>query len=180
MTELHAQAGLWTQHAWRIPALYLEGEAPDRSHDTMVSDALLAVVRARGLPLTTDPDYLPLRPVTGWRMHVDDMGAITLDWPHFTPLLESAPVESPDGWQEAAAATGIVVVFAGHGLGLHEPHTDGNGHAFTQLWDAAAAGALAGGAVVVAGHETRAAELDRTLARPQRRVNHHDHPSGHR
>ncbi len=172
VTELHVQAGLWDQNPWRIPVLYLEGEAPDRANHGMVGDALLAVVRARGLPLTTDPDYISFRPVAGWRVRVNDAGAITLEWPHFTPLLATAPVELPDGWREAATALGIVVVFAGHGLGLHDPHTNGNGSAITRLWEAAAAGALAGGAVALAGHETRAAELDSTLTRPRRRVDH--------
>lgn len=179
VTELHVQAGLWEQHAWRIPVLYLEGEAPDHAHDTMVDDALLTVARARGLPLTTDPGYLPLRPVPGWRLHADD-DAITIDWPHFKPLLAAAPVELPDGWQHAATAIGAVVLFAGHGLGLHDPHDDGNGHASTRLWDAAAAGAVAGGTVALADHEARAADLDGILARPRSRVRHHHRPASSR
>lgn len=138
---------------------------------------LLVVVRARGLALTTDPDRLSLRPVAGWRVGVDDEGAITVGWPHSTPLLTAVPLQVPDGWQEAAAARGVVVMFAGHGLGLHDPHADGNGHATARLWAAAAAGALAGGAVTVAGHEARAADLDSALARPWRRASRHDAPA---
>lgn len=176
VTELHVQAGLWHQHAWRIPVLYLEGEAPDRSHEWMVNDALLAVVRARGLRLTTDPDQLLLRPVTGWRIRVNETGAVTVDWPHFTPLLTSASIQPPDGWQQAANAIGVVVVFAGYGLGLHDPHAEDNGHAIMRLWDAAAAGKVAGGAITVAGQETRAAAVDGTITRPRRRGRHNDHP----
>lgn len=172
VTELHVQAGLWVDHGWRTPVLYMEGEAPDRANVAMIADALYAVVRARGLRLTTDPDHMFLRPVPGWRIEVDD-GAITVHWPHFTPLLDTAPVELPDGWREAAADLGVVILFAGHGLGLHDHHADGNGHAARRLPEAAMSGTLASGAIVLAGAEERAARLDGTIARPRRRALHH-------
>lgn len=173
VTELHVQGGLWVDHGWRIPVLYMEGEAPDQANGALMADALYAVVRARGLRLTTDPDHLFLRPVPGWRIEVDERGAITVRWPHFTPLLAAAPVKLPDGWREAAADLGVVVLFAGYGLGLHDHHADGNGHAITRLSEAAMAGTLASGAVTLAGAEDRAARLDGTIARPRRQARHH-------
>lgn len=161
VTELHVQAAVWTDENWRIAVLLMEGEAPDRANGGMLADALYSVVRARGLRLTTDPDQLPLDPVPGWRIHLEDSGGITLDWPHFTPLLTAVPVELPDGWRDAATELGVVVVFAGRGLGLHEHRTDGQAHATWQLREAAEDGTLAGGSVVLAGFESTAAQLGR-------------------
>lgn len=178
VTELHAQAALWTDQDWRMAVLLMEGEAPDRANGGMLVDALYTAARAHGLRMTTDPDQLPLRPVPGWRIHLENSGAITLDWPHFTPLLADAPVALPDGWRDAATELGVVVVFAGRGLGLHEHRTDGQAHATSQLRKSAEDGTLAGGAVVVAGFESTAAQLDGTISRPRRRRRHRPAEAG--
>lgn len=174
--ELHVQAAVWTHHDQRYPVLFMEGEAADRAHGGVpLVDALYTVTRARGLRLTTDPELLPLRPVPGWHISIAESGAITLEWPHFTPLLAEAQLALPDAWREAATDTGIVLVFAGRGLGLHEHAGDGHAHASEHLLAAARDGMLAGGAVAVAGHESAAAELDGTLGWPRR--NHHHRPA---
>lgn len=180
-TELHVQAAIWTDHEdWRFAVLFMEGEAPDRANGGVLADALYAVALARGLHMTTDPERLPLRPVPGWRIHLDVGAAITLEWPHFTPLLASAPVKPPDGWREAATDTGVVLVFAGHGLGLNEHAGDGHAHATRHLRDVAEDGLLAAGAVVVAGLESTAAALDGTLARPRHTHQHRPTAGQHR
>ncbi|MGH3952155.1 MAG: hypothetical protein ACRDSE_24090 [Pseudonocardiaceae bacterium] len=166
LTELHAQAAVWADHDWRLAVLYLEGEAPDPATGGMLAGALLAAVRARGLRLTTDPDHLSLRPIPGWRVRLDDPATITVEWPHFTPLLTAAPLRLPDGWREAATELGAVVVFAGCGLGLHEHAADGHAHATHRLHTAAEHGNLAGGTVPLEGSEARAARLDGTASRP--------------
>lgn len=168
-TELHIQAAVWTDHDWRYAVLFMEGEAPDRTNGgAPLVDALYSVTLARGLRLTTDPAQLPLRPVDGWRIHIEGSGAITLEWPHFTPLLTATPVRLPHGWRDAAAETGIVVVFAGHGLGLHDHATDGNAHAAERAHTAAQRGMLTGGAVRLVGSEASASRLDGTISRPRR------------
>lgn len=167
-TELHVQAAVWTDQDQRFPVLFMEGEAPDRAHGGVpLVDAIYTVARARGMRMTTDPELLPLRPLPGWRIRIADFGTITLEWPHFTPLLEDAPLTLPKGWRDAATDTGIVLVFAGRGLGLHEHAGDGHAHPSEHLRAAAEDGTLAGGAVAVAGHELTAAELDGTLGQPR-------------
>lgn len=167
--ELHVQAAVWADNDRRYAVLFMEGEAPDRAHgDGPRVDALYTVARARGLRMTTDPELLELRPVPGWHIRIAASGAITLEWPHFTPLLAEAPLTLPDGWREAATDTGLVLVFAGQGLGLHEHAADGQAHPSDHLRAAAEDGMLAGGAVAVAGHESTAAEFDGTLSRPRR------------
>lgn len=136
--ELHVQAAVWIDQGQRFPVLFMEGAAPDRAHGGVpLVDALYTVARARGMRMTTDPELLPLRPLPGWRIRIAEFGTITLEWPHFTPLLEEIPLTLPKGWRDAATDTGVVLVFAG-------------------------------GAVVVVGQESIAAELDGTVGRPRR------------
>jgi hypothetical protein len=149
-TALHVKASLWrhchvrASHDTDIAALVMEGEVPDRGNGGgPVADALYWAVLARGLGLAMDLDELDLRPVRGWHVHVGS-GALTLGWPHLHPLLETAPVELPPGWLEAATDLGFVLVTAGYGLGL-----SANGHLGDRLARAARAGALAAGAVLV-------------------------------
>lgn len=78
-------------------------------------------------------------------MALDEVNALTLDWPHPHPLLDTAPVELPPGWLDAAVDLGFVLVAAGYGLALN-----GDGHLGHRLERAARAGALAAGAVAVA------------------------------
>lgn len=167
--ELHVQAAVWTDQDERFPVLFMEGEAPDRAHGgAPLVDALYMVARARGMRMTSDPEQLPLRPLPGWRIRIGEFGTITLEWPHFTPLLEEAPLTLPKGWRDAATDTGVVLVFAGRGLGLHEHAVDGHAHPSEHLRAAAEEGTLAGGAVVVVGQESIAAELDGTVGWPRR------------
>lgn len=126
-TELHIQAAVWTERGEQFAALFMQGEAPDKSTgDQSRADALLQAVRARGLPMTTDPDQVSLQPVKGWGVRLTPSGGITLKWPRLDPLLRDAPVELPDGWLNAARTHGIVLVFVGSGLGLHEHAGDGD------------------------------------------------------
>ncbi|WP_162831613.1 hypothetical protein [Amycolatopsis thermalba] len=128
-------------------ALFMEGEAGARSGATVVRDALFRVVLARGVRLTTDLDHLPLHAAPGWRMHVTRRGELTLEWPHFQPLLADAVLDVPGNWVEVAAGPGVVLVFVGSGFGLREGESGGRGHAATQVRRAAETGALAAGAV---------------------------------
>lgn len=173
-TELHVQAAVWSDHDQSNAVLLMEGEAPGRNGDrgTTLVDALRAVLLARGLHVVTDPGQLPLRPVPGWHIDVSD-GTVTLQWPHVTPLLEAVPLRLPDGWCDAAIQTGVVLICAGHGLGLHEHATDGQAHASAQLTRIAVDGGVVGGAVAATGHE--ADGLDGTLARPRHTPRHRPH-----
>jgi hypothetical protein len=144
--ELHVQAGVWDHHG----ALFMEGEAPDRSNGGgLMADALYRVVLARGLHLTTDLAHLNWRPVHGWRVWIDDENAVTLQWPRFRPLLEHVPLELPEEWSVAAKSDGYVVLFAGYELGMHQHTRDGDSHPLTHLEHAAEVGALASGVVPV-------------------------------
>lgn len=167
-TELHVQPAVWTDHDERYAVLLMEGDAPDRNgdRDTALVDALRAVLLARGLHVVTDPDQLPRRPVPGWHIDISD-GKVTLRWPHFTPLLSTAPLQVPDGWGDAATATGVVLLFAGHGLGLHEHANDGHAHGSARLAEVAADGGVVGGAVIVEGREASSDGLDGTLTHPR-------------
>lgn len=171
--ELHAQAALWNIREWRFATLFMEGEAADKANGgAMLVDALHSVALARGLPLVTELTAVRLRPVTGWRIHISVSGAITVEWPHAYPLLEEAPIELPPGWLEATAEQGIVLVFTGHGLGLHEHAEDGHAHAATRVRRVAQNGGLAGGAVLRAGAEQEAARLGGTARRPRPEPRH--------
>lgn len=168
-TELHVQASLW-KHCWirersdrghvrravvppghghwaretDLAVLVMAGEAPGRTTGgAPVADALCLAVQARGLAMTTDLDHLDLRPRPGWRVVVDEDGAVTVEWPHTHPLLSTAPVELPAGWREAAAQLRVVVVVAGTGRALSTPAGE---HLAPRLDRAARAGALAAGA----------------------------------
>jgi hypothetical protein len=179
-TELHVQASIWnpclvtekrirhgvdpTVIAWpgcrthprnarstALAVLIMEGEAPDRSNGgAMAVDALFRAVLARGLKLTTDLEHLQMHPIPGWRLQVDNTGAVTLAWPHPTPLLSSAHMELPSGWCHAATAHGLVMVLVGCGLGLHQHAGDGNAHPIRHLEQAAETGHLAAAAVQAA------------------------------
>lgn len=172
-TELHVQPAVWTDHDRHYAVLLMEGEAPGRNgqRDAVLVDALRAVLLARGLHVVTDPDQLPLRPVPGWRIELSD-GKVSLRWPHFTALLDELPLRLPDGWHDAATQTGVVLIFAGHGLGLHEHAHDGQAHASAKLARIAVEGGVVGGAVAVTGHLSAADGLDGTLSRPRHTSNH--------
>lgn len=149
-SELHVQAGLWQSNGHRRAALFMEGEAPDRSNGGgLMIDALYRVALARGLHLTTDLDHLDWRPVRGWRVWVDDDGSITVGWPHFHPLLEHTPLDLPHDWLTLAGDDGFVVIFAGYALGMHEHVRDGASHPLEHLEHAAEMGALTSGVVPV-------------------------------
>jgi hypothetical protein len=136
--------GHWSQDT-DLAVLVMEGEAADRTNGgAAVEDALYEAALARGLALTTDLDHLDLRPLPGWRVVVDGTGALTVEWPHAHPLLDAAPVDLPSGWLDAVTALRLVVVVAGHGLGLSAPTA---GLLAPRLANAAMAGALAAGAV---------------------------------
>lgn len=148
-TELHVQASLWKHgrsHDTDLAVLVMEGEAPDRTNGggALVEDALFRVALARGLALATDLDHLDLRPVPGWRVVIDEAGAVTLEWPQPHPLLSAAPVDLPPGWVAAATEPRMVVVLAGYGLGLSGPVSD---LLAARLARAAYTGDLAAGAI---------------------------------
>jgi hypothetical protein len=146
---LHAQASLWDNHHGRqVPVLFMEGEAADRTNGGgMLPDALYRVALARGLRFTTDLDHLDPRPVHGWRLRVDGDRSLTLEWPHFRPLLNHIPLDLPNGWMTAAAESGQAILFVGYGLGMRS--VNGNGHTAEHLGHAAETGALASGIVPV-------------------------------
>lgn len=146
-SELHVEAGLW--HGMAV--LVMEGEATDRTgrHRT---DALYRVVLARGLRLTTDVDLLDPRPVRGWRLVVADAGAVTLTWPHHSPLLSAAPLDLPPGWREAVAVREVVTVFAGYGLGMHRPAAQPLRHLHTAATRGALAAARVSASLATCGH----------------------------
>jgi hypothetical protein len=154
-SELHAQAGIWCHRELRLAVLVMEGEAPDRSNGGAVaSDAFYRVALAYGLTLATDLDHLVRQPLGGWRILIDDAGRVTVRWPRFRPLLDKAPLGLPIGWLDIATARHVVLVFAGHGLGLHgHPHGGSTG-LDRRLRCAAEAGALAAGAVTVSALES--------------------------
>jgi hypothetical protein len=145
---LHAQADLWQHKASTFAALFIEGEmrSPDNEDDR--TDVLLYAVMNRGLPLATDLPQLVLGPRPGWAIYLNPAGALTLTWPHVQPLLLDAPLSLPTGWREAAAQHGIVLLFVGENLGLHE-HTEGHQtNPGTRSLQAAERGELAAGAIV--------------------------------
>lgn len=143
-SELQVVAGIWRD----IAVLVMEGEAADRTNGGgTAADALYRVTMARGLRLTTDVVHLDLRPVRGWRLVVDHADAITLTWPHRSPLLAAVPLDLPPGWRELAAERELVEVFAGYGLGMHEHAADGDAHPLRHLARAAESGAVAAGSV---------------------------------
>lgn len=86
---------------------------------------LLYAAMNRGLRLATDLPRLALDKCPGWAVSLNPAGALTLTWPHVQPLLLDAPLDLPTGWREAAAEHGLVLLFVGNQLGLHD-HTDGH------------------------------------------------------
>lgn len=131
-----------------VAVLVMEGEAPDRWNGGAVSvDALHRAVLARGLKLTADLEHLQMRPIPGWRLRADHSGAVTLEWPHPTPLLIGVPMGLPPGWWHAVAAHGSFMLLVGCKLGLHEHAGDPDAHPVWRLEQVAEAGALAAGAV---------------------------------
>lgn len=179
--ELHVQTDLWTNHDQRFAVLIMEGESPDRANGgEPLADALYTAVLARGLRMTTDLDQLPLRPVRGWHLRIADSGAITLQWPHVSPLLADVPLRSPQGWEQAAKEMGVVLVLVGWCVGLHEHARDGNVRAVDHLLEIAENGMLAGGAVAVTGSEATAAELDGMVAWHRRDGHHRPAEAGSR
>jgi hypothetical protein len=150
-TALGVQASVW-KHCRVVrrgdvdlAVLLMEGEAEDRTNGGgLAEDALHRVALSRGLALATDLDHLDLRPVLGWRVAVDQAGAVTLEWPHLHPLLSAAPLDLPPGWLAAAVQQRLVVVVAGYGLSLLHPAAD---VLAARLARAAREGALAAGAV---------------------------------
>jgi hypothetical protein len=155
-SELHAQAGVWPYHDNGLPVLFMEGEAVDPANGgAPVEDALYRVALASGLRLTTDLDHLAPEPVPGWRLLLDQAGRLTLSWPRFNPLLDNVSMDLPPGWLRLATGYGMVEVFVGHHLGLHEHARDGQAHPSALLERAAESGALAAGAVPVTIHNGR-------------------------
>ncbi|HET9143281.1 hypothetical protein [Actinophytocola sp.] len=144
-SELHVQASLWNGRA-RTSVLLMEGAARDRAGGLAV-DALHRIALARGLRLTTDLDRRDPRPVRGWRVRVDRVHAVTLEWPHRHPLLDRAPVELPSGWLRAAAGSGEILLVIGFGLGLREPVREPD--LFARLERAARDGALVTGTLAL-------------------------------
>lgn len=149
-SELHAQASVWENHGGRTAVLFMEGEARDRSNGGgTMAEALYRVALARGLRLTTDLEHMDRRPIPGWRMLIDEERTVTLDWPHFWPLLAHVPLDLPEAWMRVAAADHLVFLFVGYGLGMHEHARDDLGHPLVHLEHAAETGALAAGAVTL-------------------------------
>lgn len=173
VTQLHAQAALWSGRSWRFAVLVLEGRAPDSTKgDTLRINALNAVVRARGLPLVTDLDEVSLRPVPGWRVRICEAGKLAVEWPHFRPLLPPSPLTVPDGWHDTATGHGVVLVFVGFDLRRHEFGRSVPVNTARSLRRTAREGHLSGGAVVVAGCAEEADALDGTTSRPRHRSPH--------
>jgi hypothetical protein len=149
---LHAQAGLWPHGGGAtFAALFMEGEM--RVPDTEVerTDVLLYAVLNRGLRLATDLPRLALGSRPGWAIRLNPAAALTLSWPHAQPLLLDAPLNLPDGWPEAAAQHGLVLLFVGDSLGLRdhtEAHPTNPGPRAPQ---AAERGELAAGAITYSG-----------------------------
>lgn len=149
-SELHAQASIWDNHGHRDPVLVMEGEAKDRTNGGgVMPDALYRAVLNRGLRLTTDLEHLDPRPVPGWRMRIGDDHAVTLEWPHFWPLLQHAPLDLPEEWMRVVKGRGSITVFVGYGLGMCEHCNDGAAHPLEHLEHVAETGALAAGMVPV-------------------------------
>jgi hypothetical protein len=145
---LHAQADLWQPgRGVTYAALFMEGDM--RSPDTEVdrTDVLLSAVLNRGLRLATDLPRLALEPRPGWAIRLNPAGALTLTWPHAQPLLLDAPLHLPDGWPEAAAQHGLILLFVGDSLGLRDPAEAHQANPGQRAPQAAQRGELAAGAI---------------------------------
>jgi hypothetical protein len=146
-TTLHAQADLWQHGAVTFAALFMEGEMRSSANEVDRTDVLLYAVMNRGLRLATDLPRLALNPCRGWSMRLNPAGALTLTWPHVQPLLLDAPLNLPTGWHEAAAEHGLVLLFVGERLGLHERREGDQPNLRKRTLRAAERGELAAGAV---------------------------------
>ena len=176
---LHAQAGLW--HHGRgatFAALFMEGEM--RSPDTEVNrtDVLLYAVLNRGLRLATDLPRLALGLRPGWAIRLNPVGALTLTWPHGQPLLLDAPVNLPDGWPEAAAQHGLVLLFVGDSLGLRDHTKDHHTNPGQRAAQAAERGELAAGAITYPRQQQEPRPARQTDPKPTSRA--HRWPRTHR
>ncbi|MBW4718544.1 hypothetical protein [Saccharothrix obliqua] len=133
--RLHVRAAVWGRADNRIAVLLLEGHVPFG----------LERLTATGLTAVADLDRIVLPTARAWRVQVKPGGELTVRWPHRTPLVADAPVPLPDVWRWAARRRGAVLVLLGDALGLVRPEP---GPRRAHLLAAAAAGCLAGGAVV--------------------------------
>lgn len=172
--RMQVQASLWDGERGRHALLFLEGDAAvdlDRGGD-QEQITLMSVVLQRGMQLVSDiepPEEV--QPAIGWHVRMGPSGALTVDWPHTSPLLAEVPLDLPAGWAAAAQERGGVLLFVGEGLGLggqnpsgHSPGgedfrehglrdpmaSDGGGevtvaHPLDAMAHAAGRGALAGG-----------------------------------
>jgi hypothetical protein len=168
---LHAQADLW-QHGGEVTfaALFMEGEmrSPDTEADR--SDVLLYAVLNRGLRLATDLPRLALGPRPGWAIRLNPVGALTLAWPHGQPLLLDAPVNLPDGWSEAAAQHGLVLLFVGDSLGLRDHTKDHHTNPGQRAAQAAERGELAAGAITYPRQQQQPRPVRQTESKPTSRA----------
>jgi hypothetical protein len=98
-------------------------------------------------------------------------GPLTLTWPHAQPLLLDAPLNLPDGWPEAAAQYGLVLLFVGDSVGLRDPTEAHQSNPEQRAPQAAERGELAAGAITYSGtysgqqqqpHPVRPADLQPT------------------
>jgi hypothetical protein len=104
---------------------------------------LPGALTARGLSLVADIDDIALPIARGWAVEAS-AEALTLRWPHRTPLLDHVAVQRPGVWGWAADLHRAVLVLVGAHLALDDP--DPTRHRAC-LKAAAARGTLVGGAV---------------------------------
>ena len=145
---LHAQADLW-QHGGGVTfaALFIEGDMRSPDNEVDRTDVLLYAVLNRGLRLATDLPRLALVPRPGWAVSLNPAGTVTLTWPRVQPLLLDAPLHLPDGWPQAAAEHGLVLLFVGDSLGLRDYTQGHQSNPGQRSPQAAERGALAAGAI---------------------------------
>ena len=176
---LHAQAGLW--HHGRgvtFAALFMEGEMRSPDTDVDRTDVLLYAVLNRGLRFATDLPRLALEPCPGWAVRLNPAGTVTLTWPHVRPLLLDAPLHLPDGWPQAAAEHGLVLLFVGDGLGLRDPTEADQTNLGQRALQAAERGQLAAAAITYTGQQQQPRPVRQTDLQPRRRA--HQWPRTHR
>ncbi|QFZ19785.1 hypothetical protein [Saccharothrix syringae] len=132
--RLHVRTAVWGRGDNRIAVLLLDGRTP-------LPVPLPTALAAKGLTLVSDLDRIALPTTRGWAVEESADGALTLRWPHRTPLLDRAAVARPGVWSWAAGRRRAVLLLVGADLELGAP----DHHAL--LARAAAGGTLAGGAV---------------------------------
>ncbi|MFI9011536.1 hypothetical protein ACIGNX_30305 [Actinosynnema sp. NPDC053489] len=135
--RLHVRASVWGHDDNRIAVLLVEGR-------TRLAVPLPTALTAKGLSLVSDVDDVVLPTARGWSVDVSPDGALTLRWPHRTPLLDHLEVDRPGVWRWAARLRRTVLVLVGSDLDLAAP--DPARHR-ELLVAAASGGTLAGGAV---------------------------------